>query len=1099
MVKFIFGRAGSGKSEYIIREIARLTSEGKRSCLIVPEPQTVCAETRLARSLPPSAALLTEATNFTRLSDSVSRRVGNLSYTKLTKGGKMLALWRAMISVFGGLTELSRISVGDETRLIPVIFAARRELEVAGVSPETLARAADELSEGGEDSAFAGRVSDLALVCAAYDSLTRDELGGAATPAERLAEFAARSEYFKDTAVFLDSFYSLTGAQYTALAEIIRCADSVTVTIPMESRNSDGIHLAAPRKFYESVLSAALRFGDGKPEIINLDGNRRASSAELYLTEKYLWDYSFDSVRAEKPTLPVKEDSVRVISASDRYEEAEAAAAFSAKFVREGGRYSDIAIVASDISVYRGILDTALQKHDIPCFISESSLIASSPAVRLILSLLKLPGRWRREDVTAIVKTGLTKLSDAEACALETYTEAWNIRGETMFGMEWTMNPDGYREEMSDRARETLSLANSAREKLVPALERFTSLFNNGEAVLRDVCTELVDFADREGIYTAILRRADKLEQSGRADDAERERLVWRSICEAFDIMTDIAGDVSTTASGAASLFRYAISDADTGAIPTGVDEVTLVSAAGLRTDGVRHVILLGAVAGEFPAVPQADNYFTSEDREKLACLGVSLGESTSVRASEELFRFYRAAAQASETLTVLVPQTTEGASRRISDGATRILDILGRNAPEPYRTLPTEERIFDKASLDSYLNSAEDAELRALRRELFGESEMRAQANTENITGAVASALFGERMSLTQSRIDTYVKCPMSYYCRYVLKLSEDRRAEISAPDIGTFVHAILERFFYETSRSDTPVSAAEADEICARLTEEYVKALFGHELTDERDGRMKYLFVRLRRQVTLFVRAIMEEAEQSRFEEYAAETSLGDADCEKSPPSITFETEGGARVSLYGRIDRLDVYRRDGETFIRVVDYKTGHASFSYEDVKLGLSVQLLLYLFAAWKSGGSSFEKNIAGDTKLLPAGALYCSVAPGELSSEVPLSAEEAAERVIKSITRSGIVSDDVDVLDAMESGVQGKFIPIKLKADGTPKKCASLASLERFGEMYRELEHTVCRIADEMRSGYSEAKPLERHGRIPCEWCKMKPICRREEK
>ena len=31
----------------------------------------------------------------------------------------------------------------------------------------------------------------------------------------------------------------------------------------------------------------------------------------------------------------------------------------------------------------------------------------------------------------------------------------------------------------------------------------------------------------------------------GRADDAERERLVWGEICKSLDMMVDIVGDIS--------------------------------------------------------------------------------------------------------------------------------------------------------------------------------------------------------------------------------------------------------------------------------------------------------------------------------------------------------------------------------------------------------------------------------------------------------------------------------------------------------------------------------------------------------------------------
>ena len=108
MVRFVFGSSGSGKSEYILRDIQRNLSQSQNKIiLIVPEQHTVSTERRTAKRYAPSAALRMEVTNFTRLSDSISRKVGGLTYSARTRGADMLMLWRALLSVHGGLSELA--------------------------------------------------------------------------------------------------------------------------------------------------------------------------------------------------------------------------------------------------------------------------------------------------------------------------------------------------------------------------------------------------------------------------------------------------------------------------------------------------------------------------------------------------------------------------------------------------------------------------------------------------------------------------------------------------------------------------------------------------------------------------------------------------------------------------------------------------------------------------------------------------------------------------------------------------------------------------------------------------------------------------------
>lgn len=1094
MIKFIFGGSGTGKSEYVYSEIDRLLRESdKRVILIVPEQFTVTAEARCARRFPPSSALRLEVTNFTRICDSVARRVGGLSYVNLTKGAKMLLLWRAMMSVWPALSELNRVT-GDGIKLLDSVSAATRELHTSGITPSDFTAAADEMEKREGESSLSKKMRDIAVISATADGLSENEYSTVTDPVLRTAECAEESGYFNNTVVFLDSFYSLTGAQNALLSAMVRCADGVVFTIPMDNKNADGIHLDGVKKYYKTALGAALKYGKNEPEFVTLTGNKRAGTRELAAVSELLWDHT--SEIPFESELPSVESSVRVFSVPDRYAEAEALCAEVQQLVASGAKYSDIAVACGSVEKLRGICDSALRRHGIPCFISETTLISSSPAVRLILALLRIPGKWRREDVISIVKTGLSPLGDRLACAFESYTDIWNIRGKRQFTSEWTMNPDGYSDSFSERAVTLLAEANEAREELIPHLERFTDVFEGGKAKVVDVCREIVEFFDRSGAYEKLLDRADLLSETGAEDDAARERLVWGEICDAFDIMVKIIPDAEVDTAGFASLFRYVITDADTGAIPTGVDRLTVASADALRVDGVRHMILLGAVDGEFPAGVEDSGYFTDADREKLSEFGVRLGNDSSVRVSESLFRFGRAASLASESLTVFVPESSGSSPARISEGATRILTLMGREAPEKYEFDPI--KIYDMATLDSALRRG-NTSLRELRRELFGDGGevLLERAEEASVSEGAAFRVFGNDLKLSNSKIEKYVKCPMSYYCSNVLKLSEDRRAEVAANDVGTFVHAVLEELLKTVSMSGDG-GYPDRDEIrgmCEDIVDTYLKRISA----DMSDGRIAYLFRRLKKQVTVFAEAIVKELSQSKFETYATELPIGFPTDGKAPPeSVTFPLKDGGSVSLRGYIDRLDVFKKDGKAYIRVIDYKTGTTTFSYDNVRLGLGVQLLIYLFSAWKAKNKPYLDGVLGmdAVEVLPAGALYFNTRPGDATSPTPLTEDEAYETLLDSLGRSGVVTDDLEVLDAMDSGITGKYVPVSLTVKGELKKSSSVATLDRFGEIYTELEGTLTKIATEMKSGVAAARPLEVHGKRPCDFCKMRSVCRR---
>ena len=96
-------------------------------------------------------------------------------------------------------------------------------------------------------------------------------------------------------------------------------------------------------------------------------------------------------------------------------------------------------------------------------------------------------------------------------------------------------------------------------------------------------------------------------------------------------------------------------------------------------------------------------------------------------------------------------------------------------------------------------------------------------------------------------------------------------------------------------------------------------------------------------------------------------------------------------------------------------------------------------------------------------------------------------------------RSGLFLDNTDVLQAMEHGLGGKYIPVRMKKDGTLYKGAPVESLEAFGTLMRDVERTVADIATEMKCGNADAVPISKTnpdtGRNPCAYCAMKFVCR----
>ena len=1150
MLNYITGRSGSGKSTAVVDLIKQTVAETDRDIvLIVPEQQTVVWETRIAESLPESAYLRLEITNFTRLANSVFREFGGLADTVVDEGSRMLIVWRAMLSVWGGMTVYNKTAGGREDRNISHLLRALDELKGSGITPADAEAALDKLDA--EDESLTARLRDAVLVYAAYNTLLHEEYIDRGDLLDNLAVTLRDHPYFKGKSVFIDSFFSLTRAEERILERIIRQAEDLTVTFACPGTPSeDELQFAEVREFYKTALRIAARAGR-EVNRIHLDTDRRHKpDTALAAVERWLFDYG-TSVTPPDPSALEGIENVEILRCADRFDEAEACAALIDRLLREGYRCSDIAVVARDMKKLEGITDTALRAHGIRCFISEPGDVSSSPAVRLILSALGVQSSgWMRRDLIRMIKTGLTPLDEYESDVFELYTETWNIRGRRMYTSEegWSMNPDGYKTERTPRAEIMLEIANRAREKLIPPLEKFLSVFeSDGKTVpadVRTICEAIVYFAEDIGLEAALEKTADEYRSRGMAAEAEKIGAGWQAVCEILDRMVTMLDGVTLDAGRFSGLFQRVASSMDVGTIPTGIDEVVLGSATGVRFDEVKCVILLGSVEGEFPGNPTDDGTFFSEgDRVRLETIGLDIATpDLKLRTAREYFMYYRTAAAATEKLYILAPVTGDAA---LSEGASRIAALLGESRVTSFGAKPLADVLYHPSSAEYLLSrrTTEGAEHDFLER-LARETET--QLHDIPLTAAhdvvktepeppekdpvENSADFKNsprrRISLTQSRIEKFIDCPFLYWCQYKMKLQGDAKAEISTPDVGVFVHEILEKFFRDLpSDTDlTSLSREETERRADRAIGDYIRRLArqsgmwdlirlqmeDHEAdavtpSDElkkivpegirMDARLEYLFIRLRRSVLVFLEAILREIAQSGFTPAAFELPIGVSSPDEETRAVTpvkFVTEDGYEVVLRGIADRVDIYKaEDGRSYVRVVDYKTGSKTFSLDDVKQGIGVQLLIYLFSVWKSG----IPGIAKPGELLPAGASYFSARPGSGLSESWLTADEARELVIRNIGRSGIFLHDEEILDAMDRGLTGEYVPVKKTKSGEIKSSAALATLEEFGQLYRELSDTISGIATEITSGIAHAAPKMRGGRLPCEYCSNKMVCR----
>ena len=1090
MLTLVFGAPGTGKTTRLWDEIAARLAVGHPSFLVVPEHNTVSVEATACRRLPPSAPLLFEVTNFTRLADTYFRRFGGVSERAADDETALLVLRDTVASLSPLLNDRRRI---DTARILEV-RAALRELSASGVTPEDLAAAAEGITE---NQALAKRLGDLSLILASFEgALAARGSRPRGSELSRLAEILRKSPPTEETAFYFDGFTSFTAVQLRVLSAILPKAP-VTVTLPMPEKNLGGcLAYAEIERTLRDLRRLAAECGV-KVATVALEENRRTHAPVLRALGERLF--------TPRPSMVPKDldgdpEALRILECRTPFSEAELVAADIARRVRLGASYRDFAIIARSAEDYRGVLDVALERHGIPAFFSLPTDLTAFEITKLIKTAYAVvTGGGRREDVITYMKCGLAGIPADDCDRLELYAERWELSERRLLYAPYRLLPGGYNTPRTEAERQALkeemAALDETRRRLVASLEILSSQCK-GDFTVKEHCATLYEFLTHLGVEQLLFERAHRFAEEGDTARADIYSRLFEAVVTTLDRLVSLIPDSRLTAEDFSELLSLLFSSHSLGTIPPRSDAVTVGSADLLRPNEPRHVYLIGVNADAFPRTKEPSGLFSSAEIRLLDEHGITLDGDEVVRISREWFSFLRAFLAAGETVTL---SYTLADLAYTPTGRSEVLDRILALTEERYpirreEEIPPLDLVFTKeAAMAALGKPMRDAERRALL------AALREEGEDGPIPGAAAplvdpvatfspeamQRLLGTSVSLTQSRIDTYTGCPFSYFCRHILSLSEDRRASLASADIGNYVHAVMEHLLDGGMPSGDALPAR-----IEALTEDYLATLFpeGAEIP----ARVRHRFLRLSRLVCKLAAELSEELESTDFTPLFFEYEPSADDPTRAAPPV-FTLEDGTRVTLYGKIDRVDIYRKDGNAYLRVLDYKTGEKHFSLENVARGRDLQLLIYLFALWKCDRPAFLERlgVGKDGKVLPAGALYLNLS---LATPTLSPAEEEGSRC----TRSGLLLSDEDSLTAMDPHREGRFIPLRYNKDGTIAKTSlkNLSTLEELGSLMTLVGDTVKGTATRLRGGCADATPLLLgNGRFACTGCAYYPVCR----
>jgi len=416
------------------------------------------------------------------------------------------------------------------------------------------------------------------------------------------------------------------------------------------------------------------------------------------------------------------------------------------------------------------------------------------------------------------------------------------------------------------------------------------------------------------------------------------------------------------------------------------------------RGSSFRAVFIPGLVERAFPGPMRQDPLLLDHERQEV---NGALGEKGKLplkrfRLPEEQLLFSLAAGSAREKLILSYPRldSSSGRERLPSFFLLRVGEALQGESVDysQLETLPAYQRVPLSRLAPEDLTSAIDEEeydlgqvRKALRKNDKGEiSYLKFLFPTFSRAERLARLRWGFRVfteydgclksdralkqlregftlsgkTLSPTKLETYASCPFRYFLSEVLELrplpSPEEIRQIQPLDRGSVIHAVLHQFYRQVLKKNPGPLRPDNMEVYWQIMLEVSSRVFAEAEGQGLTG-LPLLWELDRQTILEDLRAFLknetleEKMMPADFEiRFGYEKTTSQQDPLDKPPSLTLDD--GTVVSFRGRIDRVDLSPE--EKYLRVIDYKTGKVQGEEDGFCGGTTLQLPIYLMAAWQ---------------------------------------------------------------------------------------------------------------------------------------------------
>ncbi len=559
-LRFIYGTAGTGKSEFCFNEIKNNIKNKEKIYIITPEQFSYSAEKKLLEEINTNASVNAEVISFNRIANRVFTEVGGANEVLLSKSSKAMLIYSILEKEKKNLKFLNS---SDDN--IDIILKEITEFKKHNITTLNI----EEENEKIENPELNQKLNEINLIYKIYEENIKNKFIDEEDILTKLAEKIPESKMFDNSIVYIDEFAGFTKQEYNIVEKILEKAKQVNITICAdnleENTNKESDIFYFNKQFAKLLTDCGQNVDKKQEKSILLKNKYRFKNIELKHLEENIYNNSYNIFKNEPK-------NIKLFLASSPYTEIEKIAQEINKIVREEKyKYNEIAIITKNIENINNIAKAIFSKYKIPIFIDEKSEITENILIKYILSILEIyTTNWSTEAVFNYIKSDFLEINKNDIYKLEKYCQKMGINRNKWYKNNWKENEN-------------------LRKIIVEPLLKLKQEIDK-EKSAKNISENIYKYLIKNNIEEKINKKINKIKKE---EIKEEYKASLNILTDVLDEIVTFFKDEKITIQKYKEILKIGLKNKEFGKIPQNIDQVILGDIDRTRSHKVKAVFIL--------------------------------------------------------------------------------------------------------------------------------------------------------------------------------------------------------------------------------------------------------------------------------------------------------------------------------------------------------------------------------------------------------------------------------------------------------------------------------------------------------------------------